>query len=392
MTNISKKVVSLLVAFVMVFLAYTPANAAMLYDAKVTLSNPLASGNSNYTFNMKVKTNGTVKGIKMSYLKAASGSSANPTAFDPTSTSLNASLTGINGAWTLDKTTDAATDILYMTSAAGTALVAANVIGWQIDGAGNPPIEAGATGCNPNPTNNSAGTCFIKVTTFNTDTIADLRAETASNIIDSTVIAFAVVSGTSMSATVDSTLAFTVVGINSGTDINDAGATTVASVNSTFDNISFGNLTVGVPKTAGHSLFVKTNAQNGYSVTIKSTTDAVSDANGVMKGQYSGNNIDGHGTDAAWTTPIAWASPTGTANVNSGAFGVNTTDTDTVFNGAQATLWAPLQNMTYREIMKSTGPDLGNVATVVSFALEVDVYQPADVYTGTFNYNCTPTY
>ncbi len=392
MTNISKKILSVAVTIVMVFLAYTPASAAMLYQAKVTLSNPKASTSSNYAYNMKVKTAGTVKGIKMTYLKQPSGSSQNPTSLDMSGSSLNASLTGIDGVWTLDKTTDAGTGSMYLTKGAGTALSADTTVGWQIDGITNPPIAAGATGCSPNPTNASAGACFIKITTFNTDTLADLQAETTANIIDQTVIGFAVVAGTTMTATVDPTLAFTVVGVNSGVDVNDAGATTTASITSTFDTMYFGNLTVGTPKTAGHNLYVKTNANNGYTVTVKSTTDTV-DANGILKGQYAGNNIDGYGTDAEWTTPIAWASPGSTsANVSSGVVGVNSHDTDTVFTGGNANNWAPLQNANARTIMSSSGPDLGTAATLITFAIEVNVYQPADVYTGTFQYNCVPTY
>lgn len=391
MTKLFKKVTALTIALVMTFMFFTPAKAAMLYNAKVTLSNPKASDSSNYTFNMKVKTAGTVKGIKMAWLKAPSGSTQNPTTFDVSGGSLNASLTGIDGVWTLDHTDDG-TDISYITKGAGTVLAGDTTIGWQLDGATNPSISGTSAGCSPNATNNSAGTCFIKITTFNTDTLSDLQDETPANIIDKTVIGFAVVSGTTMSATVDPTLSFTVTAVNSGTDVNDAGATVNASITSTFDTMAFGNLTVGSPKTAGHSLFVKTNANNGYTVTIRATTDAAN-ANGVLKGQYAGNNIDGFGGDSEWTTPIAWASPTSTtANVVSGQVGVNSHDTDTVFNGGTAALWAPLQNASARPIMISAGPDLGTSATLITVAIEVNVYQPADVYTGTFQYNATPTY
>lgn len=391
MLKISKKVLALFTALVMALLTYSPASAAMLYEAKVTLSNSKAGVGSSYAFSMKTKTQGDIKGIKMSWLKAPSGSSQNPTSFGVAGTSLNATMTGL-ADFTLDKTTDADSDILYLHKAAGGSINADTLIAWTIDGATNPSISSETSGCNPNPTNNSAGSCFIKITTFNTETVQTMHDETASAIIDQTVVGFAVTSGTTMSATVDPTLAFTVVGVNAGTDITDAGATTTASITSTFDTMTFGNLTVGSPKTAAHNLYVKTNANNGYSVTIRSTTDT-DNANGILKGQYGTNNIDGFGTDAAWTTPIAWASPDSTtANASSGVVGVNSKDTDTVFNGATANNWAPMQNANAREVMKSTGPDLGTTAVLVSIALEVNVYQPADVYTGTFQYNCTPTY
>lgn len=394
MRKISKKILALFTAMVMALLAYAPAQAAMLYEAKVTLSNSKASEASAYAFSMKTKTQGDVKGIKMSWLKAPSGSVQNPTDFGPGGTSLSAISASLGdiGTWTLDKTTDAATDILYLYKTSGGSINADTLITWTINGATNPGISTAATGCNPNPTNNSAGSCFIKVTTFDTDTIQTMHDETVGNIIDQTVVGFAVTAGVTMSATVDPTLVFTVAGVNSGTDVNDAGTTTTASITSQYDTMAFGNLTVDTPKTAGHNLTVKTNANNGYSVTIRSTTDTVN-ANGILKGQYSGNNIDGYGLDAQWTTPQAWGHTLSTtANVDSGIVGVNSHDTDTVFTGGNANNWAPMQNANARTVMSSSGPDLGTSSVLITIAIEVNVYQPADVYTGTFQYNCTPTY
>jgi len=42
--------------------------------------------------------------------------------------------------------------------------------------------------------------------------------------------------------------------------------------------------------------------------------------------------------------------------------------------------------------MSSSGPDDGSSSENVVYALEVNVYQPADIYSGTLIYYATPTY
>ncbi len=42
--------------------------------------------------------------------------------------------------------------------------------------------------------------------------------------------------------------------------------------------------------------------------------------------------------------------------------------------------------------MVSSGPDNGQTPVYVNYALEVNVYQPADVYSGTLIYTATTTY
>ncbi len=400
--GLHKTIVSLTV-FAMTFMyLLVPAQAAMLYSASVTLSNPAASGSGTHAFSMKVKTPATIKGIKLQYLKAPSGSSQNPTSLSYAGAPANAtSLTGLTGNWAVDKTTDAATDIYYLSKAAGDALIEDVTIAFSITGVGNPPISDGNTGCTTQTgdVNDTTGTCFIKISTWDTDTIATMQDETtnAANIKDSTTVSFVVTTLVTMTATVDSSMSFIVAGVAAGqAGANDAGLVTSTTDPSTYSTLPFGNLTVGTPQLMAHKLYVKTNAQNGYTVKLRSTTDdtgAAADANGILKGQYAGNNIDGF--SSAFGAPGVWASPTNEeANVNSGFLGVNSNDTGTIFNGDAALKWAAMENDTWNTVMTKGGPDLGAEADahIVSYAIEVNVYQPADTYTGTFQYQATPTY
>lgn len=401
--RISKILALLLLAMPVLAYQAAPAKAAMIENGKYYMANPVASGTGAITISGNTKTGGTIKGISVRYYRVPSGSTQNPTSVDWSSAPASitgAAISGINGTWTIDKTTDAGTDKYYLTNAAGTALAANAAFSFTVSGVANPGIGGTNADCPASNLdsagNSTAGTCFAEVSLFTTEVVADMQANT--NRVDYVMVGFTVTTQVTMTATVDPTLQFTVAGINSGVDIADAGATTTASETSTYSTLPFSYLTVGSPKTMGHRLYVKTNAQNGYSVKVQGTTDAA-DANGILKGQYAGNNIDGFGLDlgspASFSAPAAWTSPTATtANVNTGYFGVNSNDTGTVFTGGSAGYFAPLENDTANEIMKANGPELGTLALshIVTYALEIDVYQPADSYTGTLRYTCTPQY
>jgi hypothetical protein len=379
-----------------------PAQAAdLLKNASATLSNPKAGGSSSYTYTGTVRSAGTIKGIKMAYRTLASGSTQHPTSLSLAGATKGA-LTGLVAAdWAIDKT-HVASGIVYLASPTGDAKNQDDVISWVIESVTNPPIvNSSNTGCQQNTTNASAGTCFIKIQTYNTDDITTMNNETPANILDETTIAFSVTAEISVSARVDSTLSFTVVGINQGTTVATAGAASSTTATASFNDLPFGNLTVGTPKVLAQKLYVKTNAVNGYEVKVKSTST------NPLNGVYGANNIDpwdnnntfdGVSTAPNWTTPQSWTAPTSTtANAYSGYIGVSTSDTDvwaaTAKTGANSNKWAPLNN-SWNKLMDSDTPDLGGESNHVqiTYAIEVNVYQPADSYTGTIQYSCVPSY
>ena len=111
----------------------------------------------------------------------------------------------------------------------------------------------------------------------------------------------------------------------------------------------------------------------------------------AMTGTYGSNNVDPFsGSSATWADPKDWTSPTGTtSNTDTAWVGAHVTDSDvSQFSGTE---FGPA-NTTANTIMSSTGPDDGSSPENIVYALEVNVYQPADVYTGTILYTATPTY
>jgi hypothetical protein len=175
----------------------------------------------------------------------------------------------------------------------------------------------------------------------------------------------------------DARLQFTVSAVAANQVHNDI----TTSEASTFASLPFSNLTFATPKYVAHSLNVSTNSTQGYYVTTQMTN--------YLQGIYPGNIIDPF--IATWNNPTTWTQPTGlTPNVNTGWIGANTTDTRVTGWGSATQKFGPLDN-TARIVMYSSTPDLGTTI-YVTYALEVNIFQPADSYSGTIVYNILARY
>ncbi|OGV95864.1 hypothetical protein A2W24_02300 [Microgenomates group bacterium RBG_16_45_19] len=153
------------------------------------------------------------------------------------------------------------------------------------------------------------------------------------------------------------------------------------SIESTISTLPFDLLAPGTPKYAAHALTAATNAASGYAVTLKLTN--------YLQGNYPANNIDPF--SATWSSPQTWSSPTGTtANDNTGWIGANTSDTRLPAWSDAAAKFAGLGGSEYT-VMAASGVDSGTTI-YVSYALEVNVVQPPDEYSGSLLYNLLPTY
>ena len=211
------------------------------------------------------------------------------------------------------------------------------------------------------------------------------RLQTAANIIDTVTVAYTVNAGVEVTAKVDPALTFTVVGVAGSETAN--GQTT--SADSDFNELPFGFLSVNTPRYLAQDIYTKTNANNGYTVTAK----MVEQMNSAF-----GNDIDPFVGDKdhpiTWGAPAAWATPNGeVANENTGWIGMNTNNGSHIAGWATTTgLWGPLQTTQANAVRTSLSPATGVTATRITFALAVNVYQPADAYTGTLEYNCVPIY
>jgi hypothetical protein len=230
-----------------------------------------------------------------------------------------------------------------------------------------------SSGSNCNITNSSSETCYLWINGYSS--ISETGAQ------DSTVVSITAVAAVQVTARVDPTFTFVVTGVGAST-VNNAITTTVSSA---YNTLPFGNLTAGTPRYAAHKLNVTTNTQAGYSVTAEMVTQ--------MAGVYSANNIDPFaygGVD--WGSPAAWTNPGGNSpNTNTAWIGANTTDAD-ISSGAYTNgIFGPISG-TANAVMSSAQSDNGSTSIYVTYAVEANVYQPADSYTGTLFYNALPTY
>lgn len=176
----------------------------------------------------------------------------------------------------------------------------------------------------------------------------------------------------------DPASSFSVAAVNSGETHN--GITTSAA--SQVTSLPFNTLIPGTPKFLAHLLTASTNSNSGYTVTTKLVN--------YLQGNDSANNIDAF--PGGWGSPISWSSPNSTTpNNNTGWLGANTTDTRVPgWNGASGKFGGLAHNNDY-VVMFSSGTDSGTTA-YVTYALEVNIFQPADGYSGTIRYNFLPTY
>ena len=158
------------------------------------------------------------------------------------------------------------------------------------------------------------------------------------------------------------------------------------SVASTITSLPFGSISVGTPKYMAHRLSVSTNADSGYTVLLNLLSTS------VIQGLDPSNFIDPFAAPgSSWTTPVSWSSPDGTvSNVNTGWIGAGTSDTRVSGWTSGSGKFGPLST-TPKPVMYSSGIDSGTTADVV-YALEVNVLQPTDTYSGHIIYTITPTY
>jgi hypothetical protein len=180
-----------------------------------------------------------------------------------------------------------------------------------------------------------------------------------------------------LSKTPDASLSFSISGVAAGV-VNNGITTSTAS---TFNTLPFEHLTVTIPKYTAHQLYVSTNAYEGYRVTVKVLN--------YLQGNYPANNIDPF--VGSWASPSYWTEPTGTTpNDNTGWIGANTTDTRVTGWSEGALKFGPV-NSNENTVMISSAEDSGSTV-YVTYALEANIWQPSDLYSGQIVYNLHPTY
>jgi hypothetical protein len=318
---------------------------------------------TSHTYAFSHTSNSTLRSIHFEYCTTPSGTCVTPASLITTSAA-KGTITGLtNAQWTLENSTAGTPRIEHL--AAGETVPAATVITVPMTTITNHAIDNCQAGGDT-----STDTCYVRITSY---------TGLGTGAVDTAIVSYTVVAAVTVSARVDPSFTFVVQSVDSNQVRN--GITTSAA--STFSTLPFGNLTAGTPKYVAHGLRVTTNTQGGYTVSARMLTQ--------MTGNYAQNNIDPF--MAPWTGPTTWTEPTGgTPNDNTGWIGANTTDTDiSNWNGDTTALFGTI-GASAVTVMQGAGSDNGTNSVYVTYAIEANVFQPADTYSGVLQYNALPTY
>jgi len=340
-----------------------PAKAANLTLVSDTLSNSNPSSTSNHV---------------IAYTNATSVLAAQTVEifFDPT-TFLFTSLGTVTS-----------TDISWTGTASATVVVACGGGGNKVTLAAGATSSLKFTVCGGSTL--SAGTANIaisnnKITNPNVAGSYIIRiAGTQTNAADTMV---AIISNVTVTASVNTSLTFSIQGVATGTLINGV-TTTLAS---TATALNFGTLPVTSPVTMGQHLNVTTNALNGFTVTVVENQDLTS---------LNGASIHLFANGIANAAPIAWSAPSSTLNLpwTYGHIGVTSADSDLNSGEFNGSLFAGnFQSTSSRAIFNATGTSDGVTANIgsssVAFRIQIGALQAAaNDYTNVLTYVATPVF
>ena len=223
-----------------------------------------------------------------------------------------------------------------------------------------------------NKITNPSGAGSYVVRIFNGTDFADTRV--------------AIISAVTVTASVDTSLTFTINAVLPGVTVN--GTTTNAT--STASTITFGTTTPGVPKIAAQDLRVTTNAKNGFQVTVIQSQNLTSN---------SGADIDVFLANNGTNTPSSWQAPSNSlVDENTwGHYGLMSDDADLTGGAFGSNLWvgnfATTTRVVFSHATSSDGTTQNIGAAKVAYALQVGPLQEAATdYTNTLTYVCTPTF
>ena len=190
----------------------------------------------------------------------------------------------------------------------------------------------------------------------------------------------AIIAGVTTTATVSASLSVALAGNNSGS-VNNA---VIDVTTTTATGITFSALAVGTPSVASQTITVSTNADGGYTSTIRkisgtTTIDVLNDTS---------NNCDGYvGSSATNADPKVWIEPTGgTANTDTCWYGYTTEDsslgtgTAARFTSAGGNKWAPFHIDPY-EVVYYADP-VSSQATKIGYEIEYNAMQLPGTYSG----------
>jgi len=243
---------------------------------------------------------------------------------------------------------------------------------------------AGATGDSQITNPDTAGAYDLSITTHGDDDGEDQADGSTNGSIDEGTATIFINDLVTVTATVQSSLTFTITGDGGTCYYQDTGALVsyTPDITTTPTTIAFGLLTADTPKKACQKLAIATNATNGYVTTVEQNNDLTSGGGDTIK--------DWVGTYAA---PSAWTADPFAANPDHGYFGFHPSDLD--YSDFDANLWAGFtaSTPTKYNVATASGPVSGTEGeNWVNYQIEVDDLQEAGVYTNTLMYITTATF
>ncbi len=355
---------------------FISASAASITNASDTLSTAAPGVVANHTFQFTLP-NGALVGAQVSLtFPVGAGEFVFPTTagfgFDDIDVNVNGSSTALGLAasgvqWGVATSSSA---ITFTTSGSVVASSAVLVI---------------RIGTNATSTGIATGTEQI---TNPTGTTTSYGIDIGGTIADAGQVRVAIIDQVVVSADVNTSLEFTVSGVNAGAAINGSPTSTVAT--SSHVSLPFGTLSANQSRVLAQRLNVATNATNGYSVTVHQDTEFQSTTGAIIDGFANGS----------WTgTPAAWVGPS--ANVADaktyGHWGLTSTDGTTTrtleFSSDQWVSGSTTPVVIMGHTGVSDGITDGIGSTTVGYQVQISTLQEAgDDYSTRLRYIATPLF
>jgi len=198
-----------------------------------------------------------------------------------------------------------------------------------------------------------------------------------------------IIDAVTASGEVETYFSFSVGGVGAGQTVNEDVTLTFSTTTAT--TVPFGVVQPNTEYLLGQDLFVTTNADAGFTVTVAAADDLRASSNATIN-----SFIDGSGT----STPSEWVAPAGVSGSldTYGHWGVTTDDAtlsdDDSFGNARYAgdfITTPREVMNATSSADGTAPGIGRVR--VGYKLETSMMQEAaNDYETTLTYVATPTF
>lgn len=264
----------------------------------------------------------------------------------------------------------------------GPYVTSANQFGCQ---AGAAPIASGTKTIVVSSITNpaTAGQKIISIRHYNTsDGLSGVPVERVQ-------VAVYIIDGVVMTASVDATLQFAILGMNAGSSVNGV----TCNATSTATTTPFGTLSASSTATVCQEIRVSTNASHGFSVTVQQDQE-LTNANSDTINSFN-NAADGTGS----TSPTAWAISSGILDQYQTYGHMGFTSADSTLTGGDIfgnALYVGFNGTAPVEILMHTGPadsttvDKGR--SYVAYTTGITALQEAGDYVSNLIYIATPTY